>query len=199
MQFCPNCQTKLKKLHDKWSCPECLKEQFNSETCQFFSSSRHANMRSSSWDKHFKRIDEMTRITFTPNTDLVISIATRFNYEKVVYLNRQNALKSEQGFRDNGVRIPYDQIDNLAFCLRHIEKRHVNFSEFTPIFRLEVGPNTDVSISWKNDSYGKRVFLNYRSQLGKDFDYEAHGVTFPFEMIDRIIEELWKIRPMVEN
>lgn len=200
MQFCPKCSSKLKKLHDNLSCPECDKEKFNTETVQFFLSPRHANMKSRSWDRHFKEIHEIKRLTFTPNTDVVISIATRFNFEKVAYMNRQSIQESTQGFKDDGVRIPYEQIDNLVFCLKNIENRCEKFKAFSPIFRLEVGPNTDVVVSWKESAIDdKRVFLNYRSQPSKNFDYEAHGVTFPFQLITQIIEELWKIKPMIEN
>ncbi len=200
MQFCPKCQSKLKKLHDEFACPECDKKRFETETVQHFPSPRHANMKAHSWDKHFKEIQEVKRLTFTPNTDVVISIAIRFNFEKVAYLNRQSIPKSDHGFRDDGVRIPYEQIDNLVFCLRNIESRYQKFKAFSPIFRLEVGPNTDVVVSWKEGTIdGKRVFLNYRNQLDKNFEYEAHGVTFPFQMVNQIVEELQKIKPTIQN
>lgn len=199
MQFCPKCQTKLKKLHDSSICPECNKERFSAERCQFFASPRHANMRANSWDRNFKEIQEISRLTFTPNTDVVFSIATRFNFEKVIYLNRQSTPKSTQGFKDDGVRIPHDQIENMASCLRNIEKKYQNFDEFEPMFRLEVGPNTDVVVSWKKINGQRRVFLNYRSQPNKNYDYDAHGVTFPFTMIEQVITELWKIKPILEH
>lgn len=198
MQFCPKCSLKLKKIEGVDACPKCDMEKISMQTCKFFPSPRHANMRSHAWDKHFKEIQEISRLTFTPNTDVVISIATRFNFERVAYLNRQSIPKSEQGFRDEGVRIPYEQIDNFIFCLNEIENRYRNFIEFKPIFRLEVGPNTDVAVSWKSAAIdGRRIFLNYRSQNDKDFQYRSHGITFPFQMTESIIEELVKIKPML--
>jgi len=147
-----------------------------------------------------KKRSEYNRLSLTPGTDLVCSIVTRINDEKVAYIDRQGSPESEKKIEGKGVRIPPEQIQNLIKCLQDIEKRSKFFGEFAPMDRIEVGPNTDVVVSWKKHHTGNQmVFLNHRSQPGNKNSYNSKGVTFPFDAISWTCEALKEIQPSLKS
>ena len=83
MHFCSKCSSKLQKILTEYFCPKCDKEKFELEKVEFFPSPIHATKYSWIWDKHFKNITEVARISATLNSDIVVSVATRFTFEKV--------------------------------------------------------------------------------------------------------------------
>jgi len=202
MEFCPRCSSKMKILHSKYCCPICNNEQFQNETVRVFSSPKHSDMRSQgNWDRTFKNIEKYEHMQLTMNSNLVISIATRFNYEKVVYINRQGSTIISNDFKDKGVRVPFEQISNLIKCLQDSKSRYKNFDKFAAMDRLEVGPNTDVVLSWFPNPNTRQpfIFLNYRSQLDKNYDYESKGVEIPFESVDWVCKTLENVKSQLRK